>query len=460
MKLVRNFLKGKNINEHRDKRVKKASISSLVTLVNRGITIGTGLVSIPLTAHYLGTERFGMWLTLSSFLTWVSLADLGLANSLTNALATADGKDNQKQAREMLSSTIYLMLAVIIVIVLCLTISYPLIPWAKIFNVKSVTAISEVEQAVLVSLVIFVLRLPLSIPKRIYDAYQDGYIYQFYSIVGSLLSFIALVVAIQHQEGLPLLIASYFGVTLLGDLLAATYLFTWQKPWLVPKPGDFRWENANWLMKTGMLMWISQISAIIIFQTDLIIVAQLFGASEVASYGVTLKIFSLVSTIASAFLSPLWGSYSEALARNDIPWIAKVFKRSIFLNLFWSLPLGILLSVFSPSIVSSWVAQDAIPSNLLILAMLMTSLIGVVSNCVGILMAGLCEVSLSAKVGILQGITNILLSIFLARILGVSGVAWATGICLLIFSVGIMGNEMRKKLNILLKEYKLNANYN
>jgi hypothetical protein len=59
--------------KERTGRVKK---SSLITLPSKRISIEIGLISMPLTAKYLGTECFGMWLTLSNFLAWVETADL------------------------------------------------------------------------------------------------------------------------------------------------------------------------------------------------------------------------------------------------------------------------------------------------------------------------------------------------------------------------------------------------
>ena len=51
---------------------------------------------MPLTVHYLGAERYGVWLTISSLLTWMSMTDFGLAgNALVNVLAEASGKDDQ-----------------------------------------------------------------------------------------------------------------------------------------------------------------------------------------------------------------------------------------------------------------------------------------------------------------------------------------------------------------------------
>jgi O-antigen/teichoic acid export membrane protein len=436
-------------------RSRRANKSSLITLLNRGISIGIGLISIPLTAKYLGTERFGMWLTLSTFLAWVGAADLGLANSITNALATADGKENKKQAREIISSAFCLMLVIVVVTLALMLIIYPFISWAKIFNVSSKQAILESDLAVLIGMIIFLIRLPLSIPSRMYNAFQEVYIYQIWSIGSNLLSFVTLLIAIQFHAGLPFLLGTFYGVALLGDLFAGIYMFGWRRPWLMPNLNNFRWLHAKWLLKTGILMWLSQISAIVMFQTDLIVVAQLFGASEVSGYGVTLKLFSLTPIIVSAILSPLWGAYSEALSRNDIPWIITTFKKTLYFNLFWSFPLGIFICLLCPWIVGSWVSKDVIPNNNLLLSMFVTSIVTVIAHSIGILTAGLCEVSISAKTGIAQGFANIFLSITLGQFMGVAGVSWSSAICLLIFSIGIMGTQIVKKLKILNRECQL-----
>jgi O-antigen/teichoic acid export membrane protein len=445
------------IKDRGHERTIRASLSSIVCLVNRGINISAGLISIPLTAKYLGTERFGMWLVLSSFLAWVSVADLGLANSLTNALATADAKEDRVQSKKIIATAFGLMISVTLVASVLLSILYPLIRWDKIFNIKSSQAISESNLAASIGIMIFLLRLTLSLPKRIYDAFQEGYIYEFFSIFGNLLSFATLVLAIHLQAGLPFLLGLFFGISSLGDLLAGIYMFCWKRPWLIPSIHDFNLLNARWLLKTGSLMWLSQISALVMFQTDLIIVAQLFGASEVSSYGVILKLFSVNSTIAYAFLLPLWGAYSEALARGDISWIIKTFKRSIHINLLLSLPLCILIYVLCPWIISSWLSQSAIPDNNLILAMLVTSIVTVVAHSIGILVVGLCEVSLAAKVSVIQGLSNILLSIILGNIIGVAGVAWSSAICLMIFSIGITGYKMTKIIRIIAHHQKLST---
>ena len=455
MRSIKSFIQGQDTPEGRgQRRIRRASLTGMIALMSMVITTGSGLVSIPLTARYLGTERFGMWLTLSTFLAWVSVADLGLANSLTNALAIADGQEDRKQAREAISSASYLMIGVAGSVLVILLMVYPLIPWERVFNVSSLQARGEAGSAILVRIFIFVLRLPLSIPRRVYDAYQEGYFIQFWNILSNLLALGALLVSIQLHAGLPLLVGAFFGTALLGDLFAGIYLLGWRRQWLRPSLNYFSLLRAKSLLKTGSQFWLAQISAIILYQTDLLVVAQLFGAKEVASYGVTLKLFSFIGGLAMTLLSPFWPAYTEALARKDLPWIVQTFKKSICISSLGSLALGILVFILCPQIISSWVGQEAIPEQNLLLAMLFTSVLTSVAHSFGVLICGLGDLSVAATVGLLQGITNIFLSLVLGYLIGVSGVAWATGICILVFSLGMMGKDALRQLKLFQKEFE------
>jgi O-antigen/teichoic acid export membrane protein len=435
-------------------RIRRAGVTGITSVAVKGISIIAGLVTIPLTAKYLETETFGLWLILSNLLNWISIADLGLANSLTNALAIADGKEDRKIAQEAVSNAVYLMLAIAIILVAVFLILTPFINWERVFNLSSPTAKQDIEASIYVCWILFVLRLPLSIPGRIYGAYQEGYYYQLWSALGSLSSVISLITAIHIHANLPLLIVAYFGTLLIGDVFSTIHLFGFRRKWLIPKHKYFNWLQSKWLLKTGIQFWIAQISAILIFQTDLIIVAHLFGTSAVASYGVVLKLFSIVIYISSSFIISLWPAYSEASTRGDFTWIVKTFKSSIIFTFIWSVCIGILIAIFSPQIMKFLVNQQAIPPNNLVLAMLFTTVLNCISQCVAMLVNGLGELKLQTIIAPVSAISNIVLSILLGNLIGVSGVAWSTGICIFIFSLGVVGGDIINRLKLRIKSGK------
>ena len=438
----------KNSLERGRQRIRRVGLTGITTLAVKGVSTLAGFVAIPLTAKYLETERFGLWLILGSLLTWISIADLGLANSLTNALAISDAKEDKQIAKEAVSSAFYLMLFIALILFILFLIIYPSISWERVFNIKSTLAKQEVGISIFVCWILFVIRLPLSIPGRIYAAYQEGYLYQIWSAIGSLISVFSLIFAIHIHANLPLLIVAGFGTLLIGDVLSAIHLFGFQRKWLIPKYKNFNLLQCKWLLKTGFQFWIAQVSAILIFQTDLIIVAQMFGASEVASYGITLRLFSLVSIILGSFITSLWPAYSEAAARGDYAWISHTFKMSVFTSLIWSTCAGILLVIFSPQLISLLVNKEAIPDISLLFAMLFTTVLFAIAQSVAVLANGLGELKSQTILGPIAAISNIVLSLLLGHLIGVSGVAWSTGICILLFSLVGVGGDIINKLKL------------
>ena len=446
MKFVTDRLKAGLRTPSNDRRIRRAGLTGIATLVARGVTVSLGLITLPLTSHYLGKERFGLWLTLSSFIAWFAVADLGLANSLVNALSTADGKDDRLRARQAVASVFWMVTAIAIAaVLLCLSVA-PLVPWARIFNVESPRAVAEITPAVIAVLIFCALRLPASIVGSIYLAYQEGYVYQIWNGLSGLLAAFGLWAAIRLQAGLPWLCAAFLGAMLLADLVSAIHMFRSRRNWLAPLPRHFDWPRAKWLMRRGAQFWIAQTSTILLLQTDLVIVSWLFGASEVTGYGTALRLFTLVGAVQTAFVAPLWAAYGEASASGDAAWVSRTFKRSIRVSLLWAVPATIVMFAAMPWLFGFLVPADVTTSAPLRLAMMITEIINSITRCIAMLLNGLGAPRTLAIIGPTGGLANIVLSLCWGKMIGTPGVAWATAVCLSFFWIGLAGRAALRQL--------------
>jgi O-antigen/teichoic acid export membrane protein len=422
------------------RRTLRVGLTGTATLISKFINLAAGLVSIPLTAKYLGTDRFALWLILSSFLGWASIADLGLANSLTNILAKADSKGDRETAQITVSNTFYLLVILSLVTGIVCSVAFFVVPWNRIINVDSSLAIAEIPSAVFVTMMLLIFRLVLSLPRQIYGAYQEGYLYQIWSTLGNILALIGLWIAVNLQGNSALLLSAFFGFPLLSDLAAIIHLFKWKSPWLEPKLKQFSWQESKALLKTGLQIWISQISGIVLFQTDIIIVSQLFGATEVVTYGTLLKLFAVIAMIQSAFVSPLWPAYCESLSTGDISWVVTTFQKSVFASLLWAITIGIILTYTAPYIISNWIGQYQSLGSTTLIAFLLRSVLLAIDQCIGALGNGLGLFGFESILAPSFAIGNLSLSLYLVNQIGISGIAWSTCICVLLFSFMIYGS--------------------
>lgn len=439
------------------RRLARAGLTGLVTLAARGVTVLIGLVTLPLTSHYLGKERFGLWLTLSSFLTWITIADLGLSNSLINALSIADGTDDRERAQQAVASAFWMSLLVAIVLIVAVLIAAPLVNWPQVFNVISTEARNEVTPALIVVLLFCALRLPASIIGCVYQGFQEGYVYQLWNGLSGLLGAAGLIVAIRAEAGLPWLAAAFLMSMLLADLLSAIYLFAFRRQWLLPRWKFFDWSQARWLLRQGSQFWVAQMSAVMMLQTSLLIVSVIFGAGQSGGFGTTLRLFALIGAVQAAFVAPLWAAYGEAAARRDYAWLSLTFKRSVAISLIWSLPAAVVMFVAAPWLFKLLVTADVTADWHLRLAVMTTEVINSVARCVSTLLNGLGAVRSQAIFGPIGGAANLLLSWLLAKWIGVPGVAWATAICLSLFWLGVMGSDALTRLRAMHEEVEDHA---
>ena len=423
-----------------DSRNSKAALTGVITIIVKGISVSTGLLSIPITAQYLGKEQFGVWLLLSTFMNWISLADLGLTNSLVNVLATALAKGDGKAAKQSVSSAFFpIVLLGMVLLLTSIGLSF-FVPWEQVLNIRLSSSLQQdTRLAIAVSMCFFAVKIPLSIPRCIYTSYQQGYIYQLWSGLANLLSLLSLFVAQYYQASLPWLIGIFFGVVMLGDIFAGIDIFYFRQKWLKPK-----WENCDIslfksLLKLGSQFWIAQVCAICLFQTDLIIVSQLFGIAEVGTYGVLLKLFATSDAVSSSFVTPLWPAYSDAKARGDYKWIKKTFQNSVIGASIWSVCAGIMIVIFAPLILEVLLGKSVSFPLELPLYMFLTYGLLSVGQCAGILVNGLGRLKVQSFIAPVSAVTNLVLSITLGRAMGIHGVTLATAICIFFFSICVVG---------------------
>jgi O-antigen/teichoic acid export membrane protein len=426
----------------RDDRNRKAALTGVITLFVKGVSLGSGLLSIPITAQYLGKEQFGVWLLLSMFMNWISLADLGLTNSLVNTLSTAIATGDRRIARQSVSSAFFPMVFLGIFLLSSSIVSSFFIPWEQILNIRLSSSLQQdTRLSISVAMCFFAIKIPLSIPRCIYTAYQKGYIYQLWIGLANILSLVSLLIAQHYHANLPWLLSAFFGVVIIGDFLAGVDIFYFRQQWLRPKLTNCNAILFKDLIRVGFQFWIAQICAICIFQTDLIVVSQLFGVVEVGTYGVLLRLFSIIDGVSSSFITPLWPAYSDAQARYDYKWINNTFRNSMIIALVWSVVAGSMLVSFSPILLRYLVGKDVLILPELPLYMLLTYVLLSIAQCIGMLVNGLGRLKLQSFVAPVSAFTNVGLSIWLGKTIGIQGVTLATSICLLIFSVLLVGGD-------------------
>jgi O-antigen/teichoic acid export membrane protein len=315
-----------------------------------------------------------MWMTISSVIALLGFADLGMGNGLLNAIAEANGKDDTQSAKMYISSAFFLLLGIALSILLGFVVLYSTIPWARVFNVSSSLAVKEAGPATAILIVSFALNMPLGIVQRIQMGYQEGYRAQIWMIVGTLLGLVGVLVAIYINAGLPWLVLGMSGGPMLSTILNWAEYFGGSRRWLLPSRKMFNWMASRRVAGIGFLFVILQLFMLLGNTSDNIVIAQVLGASAVAGYAVTQKLFS-ITQISQYFLIPLWPAFGESVARNDLVWARRTLNHAIALSLGLGILISLPLLIFGKQIVAIWVGPGLVPSFFLLLGFTLSILV-------------------------------------------------------------------------------------
>ena len=405
-------------------RYRRAAWTTISSAVAMGTTLLTTLISVRLTVRYLGMERYGLWMTITSFLAILSFTDLGMGNGLLNAISEAHGKDDRELARKNVSSAFFMLSGVSALMLLVCAIAYPLVPWPRVFNISSPLAIKESGPAVLVFVSCFALSLPLGIVQRVQMGYQKGFTSSLWRVAGSLIGLGGLLLAIHFKEGLPILVVSASGGPMVADFLNSITEFGWSRPWLFPKWMAFDQATARRILVLGSQFFLLQLAGAFAFASDNIVAAQVCGPSAVTQYAVPMRLFAALASVIGLFYTPLWPAYGEAAARGDIDWATRTLIRSLWGTLLASAVMATMLVLFGRVIIYYWVGPQIHPSFSLLLGMAIWIVVGTLGGALAMFLNATNLIRFELMCAVPLAFIAVLAKVFLARWIGIPGIIW------------------------------------
>jgi O-antigen/teichoic acid export membrane protein len=136
--------------------------------------MGTSLITVPLTLKYLGNERFGLWMAISSVLAMAAFADFGVGNGVLNTVSKAFGKDDIEGIRRAVSSGFAVLNSIAVLLLLSFFAVFRFINWADFFRVVSPLARIEAGPALAVFAICFALNISMDVVQRVQLGLQQG----------------------------------------------------------------------------------------------------------------------------------------------------------------------------------------------------------------------------------------------------------------------------------------------
>lgn len=420
-----------NEGHERTLKLKKNIIYSFLI---KGASVLIGFILIPLTIHYINAGQYGIWLTISSMVTWINTFDIGLSNGLRNKMAHSLALEETGDIVKYTSTTyaILLVIATLTFILFYLTGSF--FNWNELLNV-STTIPYNIWPIILMTLGAFCVQFFLQPINSILIATHQPFKASLIFLLGQVLTLIAIyLLTILTKGNLFLLVLAVGGAPVVVFFVANLYFFRTSLKAYAPRLAAIELASAKSLLNTGGVFFFIQIGAIVLFQTDNIVITKNLGPQDVTVFNLAYKYFSLIQVIFVIMLTPYWSAFTDAYAKKDMPWIKGSIRKMRKLWLYMVILSG-LLFVCSPIFYHLWIGDTIpIPSRL---SLAMT--VYVISTCwqgiYATALNGIGKLRVQLILVVSTAILNIPLSIYLIHRVGLYGTVLANIILVIIINV-------------------------
>lgn len=426
-------------------RTIKAKKNIVALFLLRGVSVAVNFVLVPLTLSYLNPSRYGIWLTLTSVVGSINLLDIGLGNGLRNKFAEAIAKGQTELARIYVSTTYIFVGIVVLGALLVFWILNPFLPWSTILNVSTVMD-SELSTLAVIVFTFFSMKLVFGLIATILIADQQPAKSSFLEIISNVLSLVGVLVLTKTSSGSLILLGLLISFsTAIVPFIANFWFFKRKYRQYSPSISFVRVEHGKELIQLGVQFFILQIAGILIYSSSNIVIAQLFGPTEVTFYNIAYKYYGAAMMGFSILLTPLWSAYTEAFVRGDIGWVSMTVKK---LKIAWLiLCLVVFLMTFASNYVYRWWVGESVQIPMMLSAfvgiwILIYTWCSIYMNFIN----GTGKIRLSLWISVIVAVLDIPLAIFLGYALGIKSTGVVIADCLLFVPGCILMPIQMKKL--------------
>lgn len=293
----------------------------LASFLMKGWSVVIQFLLVPLTLHCLGNYENGIWLTISSMLSWIDNLDIGLGNGLRNKLAEHLAHDDKEKARDVVSSTLFMLIMVIVPVIILINILIWFTDTYSFFNIES-SIVGNLNVILATTSILVCSTFIFKFIGNFYMGLQLAAVNNLFFVSGQTLALIG--TAVVYFSGSHSLLRISIVNTLsplIVYLVSYPITFFGKYSYLRPRLKGVRLSVIKELFDTGLKFFVLQIAAIVLFLSSNIIISRIFSPEMVTPFQIAYRYFFVIISLFTIISVPYWTATTDAFQRNDFEWI-------------------------------------------------------------------------------------------------------------------------------------------
>lgn len=401
-------------------------------------------IYIPIVLNYLGIEKYGIWSTILTIISWIGYFDIGIGNGLRNKLTESlSKKDGESQ--KLVSSAYAFTTLIMIVVVIIFSAVASCVNWNRVFGVDNTE--ENLAKVVIISAIFIAVNFILSLCKNVLYALQKSADVSIMELMVQIINLIGVIIASKFFESNLFIMAIVYGNSMIVVNCVASIVVYEKNKAIRPRIHGIDMLVGRNITNLGTQFFVVQICALVLFTTDSLIISYLYGAADVTPYNTVNKLFNVIIGIYSALIVPIWSNVTKMKAENNIVGIRRLIGK-LHLLMIPFIMMSIILSVLLRKISAIWLGKELNYSTELIIFGCLYCVLTMWCNTYASISNGMEIMKITMVFACIQATVNIPLSLFMAESLNLktAGVLGGT-VTSMIIAAAVSPFIVNRKLN-------------
>lgn len=413
-------------------RTKKSAINIITAFISQFLLILLGFISRKVMIDSVGVEYLGINGLMSNILTILSLAESGIGTAMIYALYKPLAEKNVPKIKALMNfyKNTYRVLALFTALA-----GLSILPFLK-YIMKDNT----VEN----SIVIYLLFLFSSVCSYLYsykismnNADQNKYLSTIFNTVTQILVLVAKVLILYLTKNYVLFLSIDIASTLIKNFIFSKMMDK-RYPYLKEKVTEkLDKETKDSLYVNIKSLFIGKIGYIISVSSDNLVISSRISIKTVGLYSNYTTITSAVSGFVGIFISSISASIGNLLAEESKEKVYDIYKTTEFINFWLYFFSSICIFCLSETFISLWIGEQFLMGKGVLLLIVINFFISGIMSPIDSVKCAAGLYKPDRYITIFAALVNFIISMALAKPLGISGVFIGTLLSTLLFSFWI-----------------------
>jgi O-antigen/teichoic acid export membrane protein len=407
------------------------------------VNIAVGFFLSPFVLHHLGDDAFGLWILIFSLTGYYGIFDFGIRSSLVRYVSKFQATGDKEHLARLLNTSlfIYTCLGLVLMVPTVLGSFYV----DRFFHIPTAFLHDAKILFFMVGTCIAV-GFPLGMSGGILEGLQRFYLLNSTNIVGTLIR-AALIIYFLHR-GFGLLTVAFITMSMPLAMSAIRGVIAQR---LVTVPYGWRYvdrESFKQVANYGSVTFMIIVAARLRFKSDAVIIGTFLSAAAITRFSIGSRLVDYAGETVSSLAQIFTPMASQFHATGDYDGLRKIFISGNRACAFIMFPISVALIVMGKSVIEAWVGPRYISSYIILLIALIPATLYNAQTTSNRILFGMSMHKALATVVLIEGVSNIILSVALVRPLGIIGDTIGTAIPLFCTAVFFLPRHLCRKLEV------------